>query len=41
MVLETSLDLEYENCEATSRLLPDERDSVSVTSPGAIFCSFD
>jgi hypothetical protein len=41
MKLPQSLPLAYETCDATSKLLPDERDSVSLTSPGAIFCNFD
>jgi hypothetical protein len=32
----------YENCDATSKLLPEERDSVSgIARPGAIFCLTD
>jgi hypothetical protein len=41
MKLPNSLPLVYETCDATSELLTDERDSVSFTSPGAIFCSFE
>jgi hypothetical protein len=34
--------LVYENCDATSKLLPDERDSASgIAIPGAIFCLTD